>query len=156
MPTLSASRSGLGHLRAACRRAVHREPAAAHAPHRQEQALAHSQAAEHERGLIGAAHPETDPAVRRQPGHVAAEQPDAPGARLLVARNQVEQCGLAGAVRPQNRPALTRPYRKRDLVQRRERPETPAHALQLQGVRGAVRVGYMQVGLPREGEPILA
>src|SRR4029077_2974929 len=54
-----------------------------------------------------------------------------------IAGHAVEQRRLAGAVRAEHGAPLTRPHRKRDIRQRRERSEHPAHAAQFDRGAGA-------------------
>jgi hypothetical protein len=56
--------------------------------------------------LEGAAHAALADAVRRQPPQVLAAKQHAPAVAAQVARDHVEQRGLAGAIRPDDRPPL--------------------------------------------------
>src|SRR5262245_1032904 len=65
--------------------------------------------------LIGARHPEMRPAMARHAGDVAAEQQDRSAVGGELAGDQVEQRGLAGAVRADDQPPLPGLDGKRDV-----------------------------------------
>src|SRR4029077_14595989 len=65
----------------------------------QEQGLQHGELGKAAGDLEGAHHAVAGEAVGPPAGDVAAFEPDAPGVRRDQARDDVEQCGFAGAVR---------------------------------------------------------
>ena len=73
----------------------------------QVQVVRHRQPAEQARGLKRAGQPHPGTAPRVEMSDVAAEQLHPPGRGAVAAGDEVEQRGLAGAVRPEHRPALS-------------------------------------------------
>ena len=107
------------------------------AAHREEQVVPHREVAEQERGLVGAAQPHADALVRRQRGHVLAEEQHATARGREVAGDHVEQGGFAGAVGPDHGAPLPHRDRERDVLDRVQGAEGPGDALQHEGVSGA-------------------
>ena len=141
-------------------RAQEAEAATRHAPHRQKEVLRHRELAEEERGLVGAAQAHADALVGRQRGDVLAEEAHGARGGREVAGDGVEQRGLAGAVGADQRAALARGDRERDVLDRLERAERAGDALEHEGVtrrdrRPAVLAklgdgGHVEVGLERD------
>src|SRR4051794_11368594 len=73
--------------------------------------------------------------VRRQLRDVGAEQLYAPGIRLEVAGDLVEQGGLARAIRTDDQPPFARPYRQRHIVRHRKAAERFLQVDDLERVR---------------------
>jgi hypothetical protein len=72
----------------------------------EEQIVAHRELPKQQRGLIGAAQAAADPLMRRQVGHILAEEADPPFAGREIAGDRVEQRRLAGAVGAEHAAAL--------------------------------------------------
>src|SRR5262249_20141288 len=66
----------------------------------------------------------------------------APGGRREVAGDRVEQRGLAGAVGADQRTALTRADRERDVLDRLERAERSGDALEHESVTRCERIRH--------------
>ena len=92
-----------------------------HAEHGEVQVVVDGQAAEQARRLERAREPQAGALARGQRGHVAAEQLDRAGRRRELARDQVEQRGLPGPVRPEDRAPLAGPDVEVDARRRRRR-----------------------------------
>src|SRR5258707_2999305 len=75
--------------------------------------------------LEGAGHAARAEPVWRQPGHIAALEPDAPAIGAQGAGDQVEERGLAGAVRPHDAEQLAGLDREADVVDREDAAEAP-------------------------------
>src|SRR2546421_7959082 len=73
--------------------------------------------------LIGARKPEMHALLRWQPEQFLPEQFHRSRVRRKIAGNQIKQRGLAGAVRADDQPPLTRHYRERNLPGRRQAAE---------------------------------
>src|SRR6267142_1534384 len=129
---------------------------ARHPAHGQEQVVPDREIPEQERGLVGAAQTHADALVRWHRGHVLAEEADPPGGGREVTGDCVEQGGLAGAVGPDESPALARGDRERDVLDRLERAERPGDALEHEGVTRSRRVCHGQFGTSREPRPTLS
>ncbi|MEI9984765.1 MAG: hypothetical protein WDN69_17085 [Aliidongia sp.] len=72
--------------------------------------------AEQAQDLEGAPDPQAVSAMRRQGGDVLAAIEDAPGIRRMLAGNDIDQRGLAGAVRADQAAALARRKTHRQTV----------------------------------------
>ena len=140
--------------RPACRPGPRGRPARAAAPpprgRRRAAALAAVEAADPhvvERGEAGEGPDELEGAgdaaraepVRRQPGDVAALEPDAPAIGAQGARDQVEERGLAGAVRPHDAEQLAGLEREADVVDREDAAEALGQPLDLEEGHAARR-----------------
>src|SRR5581483_3937646 len=127
-------------------RAEHVEAAAAPGLPGQPDVLPHAQVAEHARRLERAAQPGPRPPDRAVTGDVASVQFDPAGAGPQQAGDQVEQRGLAGAVRPDDAEHLPRSHRQVDVVQ-------DARAADVQAEAGTPERGYCRrhAQLPARG-----
>src|SRR5262249_11297630 len=91
--------------------------------------LEHAQATEHVRDLKRAADADVGEPISRRAGDVLAAIEDPAAGRLDLAREHVEQRGLARAVRADDRLELAASYRERDLLDRSEMSEILADLL---------------------------
>jgi hypothetical protein len=80
------------------------------------QVFAHRQLRKHLRDLKSARNAAPDAARRQQPGDVLAVEQDTARCRREKAADQVEKCGLAGAIGADYRAQLTGLDRHRDVV----------------------------------------
>ena len=104
------------------------------------------------RGLVGPAEAEPRPPVRRQVGHVLAEELDRARGREVVAGDHVEERRLPGPVRAEDRAALADRDLHGHVAKSLEGAEAPPHALQAQGGGerfGCRRYGHGQLGKSR-------
>ncbi len=105
-----------------------------------EQVLHHAQVVEEPDVLEGPAHPPGHDLVRRPPADLVTLESDAPRIRRDEPGDQVEQRGLARAVRPDHADQLARPDGQRDVVGGRQSAEALAQPLDLQqGAAGPAR-----------------
>ena len=94
---------------------------------------------------------------------VLPEEADGAGGRREVARDGVEQRGLARTVRTQHGAAFPRRHLERDAFERHQGPELPPNAIEFQrvgagrgkagGGSGLGHGGYGQAGLSRPTAP---
>src|SRR3989304_3267016 len=119
--------------------AVHEVPARVPVAERPEDAAAevleHAEAREEVGHLEGAAEAPPVDLVGGQVGDVLALEPDAPARHRVLARDQVEQRGLAGAVRPDDRVAQPRGDLAVDAADDRGAPEGLVDVRELEGGR---------------------
>ena len=110
---------------------------------RQQHVVEHGQAREQAGDLERARHAERGAAVALPAGDVLAEQQHLPGARRKNAGDQVEQRGLAGAVRPDDRLAVAGHDLERDAAHGMKAAKALGQPLQFKDGRLAVgcRVG---------------
>src|SRR5208282_3091708 len=94
--------------------------------------LEHGQFGEDFGDLEGARHAERDALGHRESGHVLAVEHDRAGSRREKSRDQIEEGGLAGAVRADDRPQLALFHLERDLAHRDQAAEILARAVDLQ------------------------
>src|SRR5262249_7207053 len=96
---------------------------------------------------IGLKHHADAPLFRRQckagGAHDLVRQPDRAGIRLLEARHQPQQRGLATAGRSQEREELTVRDRQRDILNSGRRSEPLRHALQAHACHGTTPSGSL-------------
>ena len=85
--------------------------------------LPHAQLRKDLGDLEGARHAELDPRVRRHSGDVAPVEYHAACGRREQATDEIEERGLAGAVRADHRPQFSLRHRKRDVADGREPAE---------------------------------
>src|SRR5438477_11294914 len=143
------------------------EAAAGLPRHGDDQVVGAGEAAEQDRALIGAADAATDALVRRQGRHILAEEDDAAAIGAIVAADDIEQRGLAGAVGAEDGQPLAGLDGEGDAFERHQRAERAAHALEHEGVGAAGRRGgrhrghrgsglwpYGQAGASRDGSPV--
>jgi hypothetical protein len=94
--------------------------------------LQHAQPAKQRIDLEGAHEPALDAGGLRQAGDVLTAEQDAPGARPQRAGDQVDEAGLAGAVRSDQRMAGAALEPEVDRIRDRKRAKALAQALRLE------------------------
>ena len=121
----------LAHLAVGGLAAEHPQVALAGAEHGEVEVVLHAQAEEQTRLLVRPPHPEPGAARRRDVADVPPLELDRPRCRRDVARDEVEQRRLPGAVGPEDGAALTARDVEIDVahgVQSAEPPADPAQA----------------------------
>ena len=109
---------------------------------RERHVVDHRECAEQLVDLEGAGEPEPHPRVLRQTGDVGAAQADPAGARRQRSGDQVDQRGLAGAVRPDQRVARAVRQPEVDAIGHPQRAEALAQAKRLQRRRLARAISW--------------
>ena len=125
------------HDRVACARADEGKAAAGNAAAGEIDVLAHREPLEQQRNLVGAPKSAADALVRRQCGHVLAEETHRARRRRKIAGHAIEQRRLAGAIRSEHGAPLAGTHAERDVGQGCQRAEQTAHAAQFNRVAGA-------------------
>ena len=105
--------------------------------HRQVEVVLDAEAKEEPRLLVGPREPQPRPPRRRERGHVLAEQLDGARGRPKVAGDDVEERGLPGPVRPQDRATLAGTNFQVDVLDGVKPAEAPADPPQAEGRRNA-------------------
>src|SRR5205814_2207843 len=117
--------------------------------------LEHGEVREDVRELVGLGDPEARDRVLREPRDVAPAEPDAARARRHLAGDQLEECRLARAVRPDDGAQLALVHREAHAIDREEAAVAPRqlHGAQ-QGGAGHQRVSITRAfGVSRRAPP---
>src|SRR6185437_12244540 len=101
--------------------------------------LEHGEFGENLGNLESPGHPERDALMRRQSGDVAAVEADGAGGRREKSADQVEEGGLAGAVRPDDRAQFALRHIERNLAHRDEIAEALGDVVDFEHVHALLR-----------------